>query len=237
LKTIPVINSRTTMTDLRISFGSARFPFIVVLLILLALAYQSSGGVIDLLKGEPPARAFQRVAFVGTAVVKQVDGAAERLVGIDRWKPLKAGEKLAPGDLVRTKEGSVVLRMAESGSFVKVTPNTMLRLVEIEERWDRGVLSGTEERRGFIVRSCRGNAFRRSGVEWKPIEVNTVLVAGTEVRTEAGVVLDLFNTEAHRPVRIPGSSRVTLDEAMLASRVLVQPNLAAADVGGSAGGR
>ena len=64
--------------------------------------------------------------------------------GIDRWSPLHAGTNLAPGDIIRTGQGTVVLRMIDSGSFVKVTPNVMLRLAPLEQGWDRGVLSGAE---------------------------------------------------------------------------------------------
>lgn len=186
-------------------------------------------GVINLLRGEPAPPAYQRVAFVGSAVVKQVSGRAEYLAGIEKWKTLKEGSRLTPGDIIRTQQGSILLRMTESQSFVKVTPNTVFRLVKIEKNWDRSILSGREERTGFIVRSCRGKAFFDSGNgEWMPVEVNNVLARGTEIRTAPGTVLDLFHTGTKRPVRIPGSSEVKLDEEVLARRTSIEPSLAAA---------
>ena len=191
--------------------------------------HSAQGGVLDLLRGEPAPVVYQRVAFVGSAVVKQVSGSAEYLAGIDQWKALEEGSRITPGDIIRTQEGSVLLRMTESESFVKVTPNTVFRLVPIQKNWDRSILSGREERSGFIVRSCRGKAFFDSGNgDWKAVEVNHVLARGTEIRTAPGTVLDLFHTGTKRPVRIRGSSEVKLDEEVLARRITVEPSLAAA---------
>ena len=187
----------------------------------------SHGGILDLMRGEPAKPVLQRVAFVGSAQVKQVDGSAERLAGVDRWKVLEMGTQLEPGDVIRTRAGTVVLRMSESESFVKVTPNTVLRLVQIEKNWDRGVVSGEEERTGFVVRSCRGEAFYDAGNgRWKKLEVNDVLAPGTDVRTEAKTVVDLFHTSTKRPLRIPGSARVTLEEEVVAGGTRIQPSLA-----------
>jgi hypothetical protein len=191
----------------------------------------AQAGFLDLMKGESssPAPSFQRVAFVGSAKVREVRGEVERLAGIDLWKPLKAGTELQPGDMVRTRNGTALLRMNESTSFVKITPQTILRLVELERTWDKGVLSGKEEKKGFVVRSCRGNAYHRApGQEWQSIEVNSVLAAGSEVRTDPETVLDLFHTSRQRPVRIQGPVVVKLSENAFANRVLVQPELVAA---------
>jgi hypothetical protein len=190
-----------------------------------------NAGFIDLLRGEEaaPERSFQRVAFVGPARVKEVQGEAERLVGIDAWKRLEKGAELAPGDVVRTRNGTVVLRMSESGSFVKVTPRTILRLVPLDQGRDRSVLSGREERKGFVVRSCRGKAtVRRPGGDWKNVEVNAVLSEGAELWTEPGTMIDLFDTKTQRPVRIHGSALIKLHGSAFANRVLVQPGLVAA---------
>src|SRR5262245_17921412 len=90
--------------------------------------------LLTLMRGEPETAVFrQRVAFVGSAVVKTVDGNAERLCGIDRWTPLPPGTHLQTGDIVRTGKGVVILKMNESESFVKVTPNTILRLIPLEK--------------------------------------------------------------------------------------------------------
>ena len=189
-------------------------------------------GILDLLKGEPsePAGTFQRVGFIGRAVVKEVTGDAEHLVGIDRWKPLAAGAKLAPGDVIRTKGGSVTLRMTESQSFVKVTPYTLLRMVPHDEDWGRGVLSGREEKEGYVVRSCRGNAYRRTATGWEPVQVNSVLASHAELRTEPGSIIDLFHTESRQPVRIRGSSHITLGRTEMAGRTIGSSDFAA--VGG-----
>src|SRR5688500_6082943 len=84
---------------------------------------QSEAGLINLLRGEPAEP--QRVAFIGAAQVREVTGTVEKLSGIDRWKVVENGAHLQPGDIIRTTEGSAVLQMTESGSFIKVTPNTV----------------------------------------------------------------------------------------------------------------
>jgi hypothetical protein len=118
--------------------------------------------------------------------------------------------------------------MRESLSYVKVTPNTVLRMADSHTGWDHATVSGQEEREGFIVRSCRGKAFHNAGGIWQPLRVNAVLAHGTDIRTEAGALVDLYETETKRPVRVPGASRITLDERMLAGGILVRPSLAAA---------
>ena len=189
----------------------------------------ANAGILDLMRGAPAKPEPQRVAFVGSAQVKQVDGSAQRLAGVDRWTALETGTQLKPGDVIRTATGTVVLCMDESQSFVKVTPNTVLRLVQIEKNWDRGVVSGEEERTGFVVRSCRGEAFFDAGNgRWKKLEVNDVLAPGTEVRTEAKTVVDLFHTSTKRPVRIPGSAQITLEDEVAGAGPRIQPSLAAA---------
>ncbi len=186
-----------------------------------------NAGVLDILRGDiqmpaAPSERYQRVAFVGPARVKEVQGQVERLAGIDRWTPLTAEADLKPGDLVRTRAGTAVLRMQESGSFVKLTPQTILRLADLETGWDRSALSGAEERKGFVVRGCRGKAFaRQAGGEWRSVEVNAVLAAGEEIRTEPETVLDLFSTVQKRPLRVRGATVLKLKEATFAERVLM----------------
>lgn len=213
----------TTLTKLRKTGPT-------VLLIYLFSLSSLEAGFFDVLRGEADAAipSFQRVAFVGSARVKEVQGEAERLAGIDSWKPLEKGAELMPGDLVRTRNGTVVLRMTDSGSFVKVTPQTILRLLECESTWDRGALSGTEEKQGFAVRSCRGKAFvREPGQEWKSVEVNVVLADGSEVRTEPETVVDLFNIGKQRAVRIQGPAVVNLQESAVAGKSVVGPSFVA----------
>ena len=187
-----------------------------------------NAGIIDLLRGEASEEALQRVAFVGAASVKEIEGEVQRLAGVERWIALRKGDKLNPGDMLRTGSGSAVLCMVESESFVKVTPNTLCRLVPIEKGWDPAVVSGEESQEGFVVRGCRGNAYANSGDgNWAPMTVNAVLASGTKVRTEPGAFVDLFHTKWQRPVRISGSVNVRLDDRVLARRVTSPPSLAA----------
>ena len=190
-----------------------------------------SAGIIDILRGETAeaTASFQRVAFVGAAAVKEVQGEVQRLAGVEHWTALKKGDQLHPGDLLRATSGSAVLSMLESESLVKITPNTLCRLVPLENGWDRAILSGQEEREGFVVRSCRGNVYSRSADgSWTPLVVNAVLVQGTQVRTEPGASVDLFHTQLQRPLRISGSVETSLNEKVLSQRVVAAPSLAAA---------
>lgn len=187
-------------------------PFATVALLAATLSCipSTSGGILALLKGEQPD--FQRVAFVGSAVVKEASGEAEQLAGINEWKPLANGTKLCPGDLVRTGQGSILLRMTESGSFVKVTPRTILRLAPLESGWDPGIVTGREEASGYVVRGCRGRAeFRLGEAEWQPVNVNRVIPVEATVRTEANAVVDLFRTTDQKLVRIQGAKQLTLE--------------------------
>lgn len=189
----------------------------------------TNAGILSILKGsDEPERPPQRVAFVGSAQVKQCDGSALRLAGIDKWEPLKPGAILSPGDLVRSESGSVTLQMAETHSLVRLTPHTTLRLLDVDQAQDRTAFSG-EEPKGFAVRSCRGPATYRAGLtEWRPVTVNSVLAEGTLVRTAPGTVLDVFSTEEKRPLRITGSSEVKLTTSALVTRVVTPPTFAAA---------
>ena len=186
-------------------------------------------GIIDILRGETLETPFQRVAFVGAASVKDAQGEVQRLAGVEHWVALKKGDQLQPGVLVRTTSGSAVLSMLESESFVKVSPNTLCRLVALENGWDKAVVSGREEREGFVVRSCRGNVYTRSADgSWTALAVNAVLAPGTQVRTESGAFVDLFHTQLQRPLRISGSVETSLNERALVQRTISAPTLAAA---------
>jgi hypothetical protein len=112
-----------------------RVSSVIVIFTLATLAVapaRAEWKLISFMRGEPgSAPPKQRVAFVGSAAVKTVEGNAERLCGIDCWTPLSAGYQLKTGDIIQTGKGSVVLKMDESQSFVKVTPNTVLRLIPL----------------------------------------------------------------------------------------------------------
>ncbi len=193
----------------------------LILAVVLANNHSVSAGIIKILKGDKPQSQpqFQRVAFVGPAVVKEVTGRAERLAGLDRWEAVEKGAELQPGDIVRTHNGTVLLRMTESGSFIKMTPWTMLRLAPFEKGWDRGVLSGREEQEGYIVRSCRGDAqYREKNGDWKRVTVNAVLAEGSVVKMQTDTTIDLFGTREMRPVRLQGRTETALTASIFPGR-------------------
>jgi hypothetical protein len=67
-----------------------------------------------------------QAAQVGKAVVRSVTGSAEYSVG-GSWMPLRTGEELAPGSIVRTANDSkVTLFMDQNGPLVMLTENTTL---------------------------------------------------------------------------------------------------------------
>jgi len=186
------------------------------------------GGFFDIRRGESAEPEPQRVAFVGAAQVREATGIVERLSGVDQWEKLQAGEELLPGDVVRTAEGTAVLRMRESKSFVKITPHTTLRLIAIESGWDRAVVTGREERTGFVVRSCRGKAYViAANGEWRLLRVNDVLAPGTALRTSSEAVVDLFHNASHQPLRVVGAVQLKLETPLLARVPIVQPTLMA----------
>ena len=195
---------------------------------LIGLTPLAQGGILDILRGEPQVE-WQRVAFVGTAKVKQVAGPVERLAGIDEWQPLEEGVLLQPGDMIRSQPGgTAVLKMEESGSLVKASSATILRLIALETEWDQAALTGEELSEGYCVRSLRGEAFfRNEDSSWLPVEVNTVLPKHTLVRTEPGASLDLYDTREQRFVRIGGNTQTELSPVLTLARKFPAPVLAA----------
>jgi hypothetical protein len=188
-------------------------------------AFEANAGLISILKhGRPeapeaapaPARPeWQRVAFVGSAVIKEVSGRVEMLKGVDRWVAIGKGQRLQPGDLVRTGEGSrAVLKMESSGSFVAMTPKTILRLSVFEKTWDQSVLSGVETRKGYKVRSLRGVAEVKKNNQWLPLSVESVIPVGASVRTHPNTTMDLFHSESGSFIRLQPSVEVALDPAV-----------------------
>jgi hypothetical protein len=108
-----------------------------------ALNFDSSAewSFITMLRGEPQEPSYERVAFIGSATVRQVEGAAELLCGIDRWKPVTPGTRIRPGDVLRTSTGSIVLKMERTDSFVRVAENTVFRLVPEQHEEQRALAS------------------------------------------------------------------------------------------------
>ena len=214
------------MKYLRQQFG--RLAALMALGASFGLTPLAQGGIIDILRGEPVVE-WQRVAFIGSAEVKQVNGAAERLTGIDEWEALEAGTQLTPGDVIRSHPtGTVVLRMEESGSLVKVTPATVLRLAQLNPEWDEAALTGVENQSGFCVRGLRGKAWVQEAEKgWQPVEVNAVLPLQSVVRTEKNAALDLFDTREKRFVRILGGAETELGGFITLAREYSVPAVAA----------
>jgi hypothetical protein len=170
----------------------------------------SHAGIISILKRgnaseEKPV--VQKVAFVGCAKVKSVEGNAEKLCGIEKWERIPAGSHVEPGDVIRTREGEVLLEMCESSSLVKVTPATVVRLIPLKKSWDKSIVSGIEEKSGCMVRAVSGKAFFKIGTEeWQPVRVNTVLPLGAEVRVPGEGRVCLFNNMDKKSVTLAGNS-------------------------------
>jgi len=186
---------------------SKRSVLLALLCTSVFLSPRDHAGLIGILKGnqEKPGedKSFQKVGFVGCANVKEVTGTVEYLHGIDAWLPLKAGAHLQEGDVVRTRQGRVLLQMCESSSLVKVTPNTMARLVPLSAGWDRATLSGVEERSGYVVRSLHGKAYiQNARLEWQPVGVNDILPKGAIVRADQTASIDIFNPVDRKTLRI-----------------------------------
>lgn len=174
----------------------------------------ASAGILDILKGEKETSCecdhFQRVAFIGAAEVKEVTGKVEWLTGVNEWAPLPVGKKLAPGDMVRTKAGArVILKMTQSGSLIRATPNTIVRLVPLDGQWGAAALTGESESSGYVVRALRGEAEYLAKGIWHPLTMDRELAPGTKIRLVSGKQVDLFSRE-HGSVRLSERGEATL---------------------------
>ncbi|MDX1950770.1 MAG: hypothetical protein SFY81_01220 [Verrucomicrobiota bacterium] len=155
---------------------------------------------------------WSRVAFVGEAVHKSSQGLVERLGSDNQWHQVKAGDSFLPGSFIRTQsESSAVFQMKDSGSLVRLTPRTMLRLAPLDQTMERSTLTGREERSGFVVRAVRGKAeFKRNG-EWKKLNVGDVLAIGTPIRTSSKSTLDLFRADTGMVLRASPATFLILE--------------------------
>lgn len=201
----------------------------------IATVVNSQGGLLKILKGEPEAAVaseeFQKVAFVGEATVKEIKGIVEVMSGTNKWSELGVASQLKPGAVIRTgKESSVVLKMTGSGSFVKVTPQTVLRLVAAEEGWGRAAVTGEGESGKYQVRALRGLAQYEQNGKWLFLSTGKAIEPGTRVRLGQGTVADFYSRK-HGVWRAAGFSEVILPATeMTGTRILtrVTPALAAA---------
>jgi hypothetical protein len=223
------------------TFAKKNLSRIGLIVLLCSGAGQARAGFIALLRGdgqenEPaPATSPQRFAFVGNAEVKELSGDVRVLKGIERWEKLNLGTKLSPGDLIQTgKNGKAMLKM-QSGSLVKISPNSILRLAPFEPGMDPAVLSGKPEGKGFSVRSLHGAALcQGSGNQWAPVDVNTLLPEGSLLRLSNNTTLDLFDSSSGGFVRLEGQAELKLDSALFTGHSVkssTQPALASASVG------
>ena len=95
---------------------------------------------------------------------------------------------------------------------------------------DLSSLTGKEETEGFAVRDLRGRAqFRNSAGAWTPLKVNTILAAGTEVKTDAESTLTIFYSSTGLVVRLTSNSSVRLEESpkALAGQMLTNQKIGA----------
>src|SRR5436190_1978672 len=200
-KALATVTTFTTVTLLSLSILANR---------------QTEAGLISFLKGDGDKTkesepAVQKVGFFGCATVREVSGNVEYLDGIDKWLPLAPGKHLKEGDILRTRQGHVVIQMCESDSLVKVTPQIVARLLALDQSGDRGIISGSEQREGYLVRSLHGKAYFKDGsAAWKPVRVNEVLPEGTLVRTEPAASMQVVSTKERRAMRLDPAGEVLL---------------------------
>jgi hypothetical protein len=174
-------------------------------------------GFLQILKGDQENKCecekYQRVAFVGSAQVKEVKGKVEFLSGVNKWSQLSSGKTLKPGDLVRTSTGSrAILKMTDSGSLVSVTPATILRLVPFEKEWSPAILTGDTQGKGYVVRALRGEAEFQSEAGWQKLSMQSEVAPGSKIRLVSGQQVDLYSRE-HGMVRLSAKGETILPGA------------------------
>lgn len=186
----------------------------------------SHAGFIALLRGDGPQATAQaaearRVAFVGEANVRKTEGTVTVLRGVERWETLSTGVKLLPGDLLQTGSSGRVLLKMQSGAFVSVAPNTILRLVPFDNGMDPAVISGNEKEKGFTVRAVRGTAWTQTAQkEWQPLMVNGIVPEGAMVKTGKDGCVDLFERSSGKFVRVQGQGELKLQSASIVQRTI-----------------
>jgi hypothetical protein len=188
-------------------------------MIILGTSVPSHSGIFKILKGESAkaceCESYQRVAFVGEAMVREVKGHVQVLAGVGEWTSLSAGQKLNPGDMVKTAPGGIaVLKMNDSGSFVRVTSQTILRLVPFEQKDQPVSLSSTGENGGFVVRALRGRGEYQTVDGWKPITHESQIAPGSKVRLNSDGPIDFFSRAAGT-VRLTGKGEAQLPRERL----------------------
>ena len=117
--------------------------------------------------------------------------------------------------------------MTQSASLVRVGPATILRLAPLGKEMERASLTGQEDRTGFLVRAVRGRAeFSSVDGKWELLKVDSVLAQGTRVRTRGTAIVDLFNAEHSRVIRVLDDSEVVLGAVPVATAGKILSNRA-----------
>ncbi len=124
----------------------------------------------------------------GAGQVVSVLGIAE-VLREGRWQSISAGESLAPGETLRTGEGSRVAVLLANGSQLKLNANSQLELKQIVPPAAGFVPTATEVLHS-VLRVLSGEIWVRNGGE--PLQIQTVPATATIRGTE-------FNLAVHRP--------------------------------------
>src|SRR5687767_3721182 len=127
-------------------------------LLLLAITINLSAG--NALTGDSRSTAkWKRVAFIGEAEVRTVEGKVELSIDGKNWIAAQPRASLGAGAMLRTHEdGKATLSMKASGSMVRISPQTIMRLASLPPKADRSSLTGREEQPGLRIRAVRGSA-------------------------------------------------------------------------------
>jgi hypothetical protein len=168
---------------------------------------------------------FSKVAFIGSATTKSVEGDVTWSLDNQRWQPLSAGSCLPQGAIIRTGVGGrSVLLMDQSRSLVQLPPRTLAKLRGLEASHDPTSLTGTEQQEGFTVRAVRGEASIMERGRWIPLKVNVFVKEGRAIRTGHESTIDLFSNQTGVVIRLLPSSVLVLDPAPILEAGDLQTN-------------
>jgi len=175
------------------------------------------------------AQTSKRVAFIGEAQVKKVEGSAQKELSSGQWAPLQPGDTLPTGSLFRTQADSrLILKMVKSDSYVSVAPNTVVRLAELQKGLTIASLTGKEEGAEVVVRAVRGKARVLSAEgRWQLLRTGANLGRGAQIKTEDNTIVDLFIPSQGRLIRMTPKTEIALhkDYTVLKGKVLTnKPN-------------
>ncbi len=128
-----------------------------------------------------------RPAVAGEAgEIVSVLGTADVLRG-GRWQPVRAGDSISAGEVVRTGAGSRVAIQLANGSQLKLNANSQLELKQLAPR-PEGFIPATAQIMRNILRILSGEIWIRSVGE--PLQIQTPLATATIRGTEFNLVVD-----------------------------------------------